>query len=466
MKKSNMIKIGASLLALCLLFGVYFLLRHINVEEEAEEETVSEEFFSSSSDDIEKISFVLEDGEVTFKKSESEWKNEADENFPVDQEKVQSILDGLESVTSSRSITDVGSLDEYGLEEPAQTIEIEEENSTRTIQLGDYNETADAYYAIIDDSETVYLVEASFETLFEGKLYDFADGESFPVISASDIDKIQVQKDENPYSLIASSDVSSGWIIESGDISEEADSTAVSTTTSSVNSLTYSSFVNYNCENYSEYGLDQPQATIVIDYHQTVEDDDDSEENEESEEQLQVTLKIGSETEDGYYVCEEGSNEVYTMSTGSLDSLLNTSVSDYWNLKVNYYAITDFDSITVNHGGQEDVLSVESTENDEEETEYTYYFNDVNADENDFKNFFNSLVNISAEERLEENYQPSEDPEWTFTFVKDGKQETVAYYTYNENFNVAIKDNGASYLVNKMDVKNLESLLETLKNEE
>lgn len=159
-------------------------LKQLN-KEESEEETTSEEVFSASSDEIEKISFDLEGEKVTFVKSDDEWKDEQDNNFPVDQSKIESILDGLTSVTSSRSITDAEDLDEYGLKTPSQTITIDEDDeTTRTIQLGDYNETADAYYAMIDQSDTVYLLESSFESLFEGTLYDFAEDGSFPVISA------------------------------------------------------------------------------------------------------------------------------------------------------------------------------------------------------------------------------------------------------------------------------------------
>lgn len=470
MRKKSILKIGISLLVFCILLGAYFFLKQLN-KEESEEETTSEEVFSASSDEIEKISFDLEGEKVTFVKSDDEWKDEQDNNFPVDQSKIESILDGLTSVTSSRSITDAEDLDEYGLKTPSQTITIDEDDeTTRTIQMGDYNETADAYYAMIDQSDTVYLLESSFESLFEGTLYDFAEDGSFPVISASDIDRIQVQKSENSYTLTASSDVSSGWLVESDGTSEEADSTAVSTTTSSVNSLSYLDFVNYNCEDYSAYGLEQPQATIVIDYHQTSEDSDEEEsddadsEKETEEEQIQVTLLVGTEIDDAYYVCVSGSKEIYTMSKSSLDSLIDKSISDYWNLKVNYYAITDINSITVNYNGEEDILSVKS-ETKDDEVEYSYYVNDKETDENDFKNFFNALVNISAEERLEENYQPSGDAKWVFKFKTGEREETVSYYTYNENFDVAVKDNGNSYLVNKMDVRNLESLIETLREE-
>lgn len=302
---------------------------------------------------------------------------------------------------------------------------------------------------------------------------DFAEGSTFPVISASDIDQIQVNG-ENTYTLAASDEVSSGWMISDGEASEEADSSEASAAASSVNSLSYLSFVNYHCEDDSAYGLDQPRASIVIDYHQTVEEEDSGDSDESSEEesgseeaeQKQVTLLVGNEADDGYYVCESGSQEIYTMSAESIDNLIGKTVSDYWNLKVNYYAITEIQSISVTYAGETNKMEVQSSVNEEDETEYEYYFDGEEADENAFKNFYNALVNISAQERMEENYQPTGDAEWKFTFEQNGEKETVSYYTYNENFNVAVKDDGTSYLVNKMNVKNLVDLLTALREKE
>ena len=173
-------------------------------------------------------------------------------------------------------------------------------------------------------------------------------------------------------------------------------------------------------------------------------------------------MKIGNKEDNNYYVCVDGSREVYTMSSDSLENLLGKTVSDYWNLKVNYHSITDLDSISVEHGGEEDVLSIEK--NTDEEGEDFYYINGEEAEENSFKNFFNGVVNISAKERLEEAYQADGEPEWKFIFENGDTSEEVSYYVYDENFYVAVKDNGTSYLINKLDVTNLENLLKALKN--
>ena len=97
-------------------------------------------------------------------------------------------------------------------------------------------------------------------------------------------------------------------------------------------------------------------------YHQEVElkeEDSESDDEETKIENKEILLKIGNKEDNNYYVCVDGSREIYTMSNDSLENLLGKTVSDYWNLKVNYYSITDLKSMSVEHGGVKDVLSIE-----------------------------------------------------------------------------------------------------------
>lgn len=468
MKKKNILKIVFSVLALVLLIIAYISLKNINEKKENEEET-AEEILSIPAENVEKISFSLDEQTVTFEKQDDKWIYTDDKNFPVNEEKLQEAVDGLESITSDKELKDVDDLSEYGLKDNSgRKIEIyTTEGEKRTVQIGDMNTTTQSYYAIIDDIEdTVYMIESSFVSLYDGKLYDYAEAGTFPVISSDEIDEIQVKKGDSSYTLRVSSEVSSGWMIEAENVNEEADSSASSQAATSINSLSYLDFVDYNCEDYSKYGLENPEAEILVKYHQEVNSEEDSESDDEETkiENKEILLKIGNEEDNNYYVCVGDSKEVYTMSGDSLENLLEKTVSDYWNLKVNYYSITDLESMSVEHGGEEDVLSIEKNTDEEGEGEDLYYINGEEAEENSFKNFFNGVVNISAKERLEEAYQADGEPEWKFIFENGDTSEEVSYYVYDENFYVAVKDNGTSYLINKLDVTNLENLLKALKN--
>ena len=219
-KRKNVLKIVFSVLALVLLIITYVSLKNINEKKENEEKT-AEEILSIPAENVEKISFSLDEQTVTFEKQDDKWIYADDKNFPVDEEKLQETVDGLESITSDEELKDVDDLSEYGLKDNSgRKIEIyTTEGEKRTIQIGDMNTTTQSYYAIIDDiKDTVYMIESSFVSLYDGKLYDYAEAGTFPVISSNEIDEIQVKKSDSSYTLKISSEVSSGWMIETENV--------------------------------------------------------------------------------------------------------------------------------------------------------------------------------------------------------------------------------------------------------
>ncbi len=116
MKRKNVLKIVFSVLALVLLIITYVSLKNINEKKENEEKT-AEEILSIPAENVEKISFSLDEQTVTFEKQDDKWIYADDKNFPVDEEKLQETVDGLESITSDKELKDVDDLSEYGLKD-------------------------------------------------------------------------------------------------------------------------------------------------------------------------------------------------------------------------------------------------------------------------------------------------------------------------------------------------------------
>ena len=85
-------------------------------------------------------------------------------------------------------------------------------------------------------------------------------------------------------------------------------------------------------------------------------------------------------------------------------------------------------------------------------------------DESTFTTFYNKLINMTAQERLTEEYTPEGDPAYTFIFKDtDGKETTVKYYEYDTNFYAAVVEDKV-YLVNKMNVKDLDEAYQKMVN--
>ena len=250
-------------------------------EAEADEEK-SQEIISIASDDVKSVKFVIDKKEVTFEKDGDSWVKSDETAFPVDQDKMDTLISSLSSVKAERTLEDVEDASEYELDQPENTITVTMEDGSETIiRVGMENDsTSQEYIDLNKDSSTVYVVGNSTFQSFEGTLYDFAESGTFPTVDSSTISKVSVDGKDSSYSI--EKDENNFWnITENGD-TEKADSAKATSLTSAVSSMAYANFVDYNCtENeLSQYGLDKPYAEITVDYQEEVEKDSTDEENE------------------------------------------------------------------------------------------------------------------------------------------------------------------------------------------
>ena len=235
--------------------------------------------------------------------------------------------------------------------------------------------------------------------------------------------------------------------------------------------------------------------------------DEDSSEDEQETQTVEKTLTIyvGDETGDDRYVKVDDSKEVYTITKDSLTDILDSTMSDFYSMTVSYVSANNLDSLEVQSADGDHTINVvtetvkaededttddtdsdttdesstetsdesstdtdssdESSSDDEEETTTTTYKLDgEDLDESTFTTFYNKLINMTAQERLTEEYTPEGDPAYTFIFKDtDGKETTVKYYEYDTNFYAAVVEDKV-YLVNKMNVKDLDEAYQKVVN--
>ena len=235
--------------------------------------------------------------------------------------------------------------------------------------------------------------------------------------------------------------------------------------------------------------------------------DEDSSEDEQETQTVEKTLTIyvGDETGDDRYVKVDDSKEVYTITKDSLTDILDSTMSDFYSMTVSYVSANNLDSLEVQSADGHHTINVvtetvkaededttddtdsdttdesstetsdesstdtdssdESSSDDEEETTTTTYKLDgEDLDESTFTIFYNKLINMTAQERLTEEYTPEGDPAYTFIFKDtDGKETTVKYYEYDTNFYAAVVEDKV-YLVNKMNVKDLDEAYQKVVN--
>ena len=471
--------------------GVKTYVAHQEQKESEEDSEESTTVFTASTDNIKSLDFMVDDTETTFEKDDDSWVKKDETDFPVNQTTLDSAASAIASVDSDRVLEDVDDLSEYGLDSPSNTIKIvtksDEEDGddiTTTLYVGDENSSTSQYYV----------------------RKDYAQMEDFPAISNTDtITKISVDGD-NSYELSKDEDTST-WSVKGSEDEEKADSATVSSLVSSFGSMAYSSLADYKCDDKSKYGLDKPYATITVDYQEEVaeqdtesdesvnettdetseaedtdgeeaedetsensdsaSDDEDSSEEETKMADKQLTILVGNETDDSSrYVMVNDSNEVYTMSTDTLSALTDKSEEDFWDMTVSYVSLNSLGSLKVNYQGSDYKVNVSretSTDDDGNDTEtVTYKLNGSDLDETTFTTFYNKLINMTAQKRLTDKYEPDGDAELTAIFTEeDGDTQKVAYYSYDTNYYAAVVDNKV-YLVNKMNVKELFTAFESV----
>ena len=507
-------------------------------EKETEENDTSVDLVSLEADDITAVSFTADQNKVEFDKKDDSWTEKSDANFPVNQDTVDSAVKGVASLTADQEISDVEDMSQYDLDNPQNTITLTTADGDTSLQIGMESSNNQYYVKKEDDDKNVYLVSSSSIEPFMGTLYDFAESGTFPSVTSATITDVKVDK-ENSYELTQDAD-NLFWNVSDGKTTEKADTTKAGTVTSAIGSLAYDKFVDYNCTDDSKYGFDDPYAVITVKYteEEAVESDEDSEEStdadteesttdeaaadtsedadasdedsSEDEQETQtvektLTIYVGDETGDDRYVKVDDSKEVYTITKDSLTDILDSTMSDFYNLTVSYVSSNDLDSLEVQSADGDHTINVvtetvkaededttddtdsdttdesstetsdesstdtdssdESSSDDEEETTTTTYKLDgKDLDESTFTTFYNKLINMTAQERLTEEYTPEGDPAYTFIFKdKDGKETTVKYYEYDTNFYAAVVEDKV-YLVNKMNVKDLDEAYQKMVN--
>lgn len=485
--KNKTVKMILAVAVLAVCCGAYAGVKtYVSHQEQKELEAESEEntsVFTASADDIKSLDFMVDDTETTFEKKDDSWVKKDDTDFPVNQSTLDSAASSVTSVESDRVLEDVDDLAEYGLDSPANTIKIvtksedeDGDDTTTTLYVGDENSSTSQYYVRKDDEKTVYLVDSSCVEPFTKTLYDYAQMEDFPAISSTDtITKISVDGD-NSYELKKDADTSV-WSVNANGEEDKADSATVSSLVSSFGSMAYNSMADYKCEDKSKYGLDKPYSTITVDYQEEAETSDDNAETSDSETpdsaettemvDKQLTILVGNEADDSNrYVMVNDSNEVYTMSEETLSALTDKTEEDFWDMTVSYVSVNSLASLKVNYQGTDYKVNASretSTDEDGNDTEtVTYKLDGADLDETTFTTFYNKLINMAAQKRLTEKYDPDGDAELTVTFTEeDGDTLEVSYYSYDTNYYAAVVDNKV-YLVNKMNVKELFTAFESV----
>ena len=273
--------------------------------------------------------------------TDGEWMNAQDLDFPIDVEKVTSLLSNLEEVTASRRIDEPEALSEYGLDAPQKTVTVTlSDGSTQSFAFGNQNSlTSETYLLLNGDESAVYLVSTDLCDAFSCDPYDVIAMELIPefetVLSLS-----ATRGEDYAFSLVRiedadalTYDADAIWFLKKSGATRPADTDAAEALFDNVTGLTWLSCVNAHADDadLEAYGLSGTPTVVTLVWY-----------GEDGVEQT-FTLRIGGDADGGTYAALEGSDMVYLISTSTADALRHVT---YATLRSDAVCPVDFDTVS------------------------------------------------------------------------------------------------------------------------
>lgn len=412
---------------------------------------------------VQSLSWEYESETLAFHK-DGTWLYDEDEAFPVDEEKMNELLETFQAFGAAFIIHDVTDFAQYGLDDPVCTIDLTTEDASYEIQLGDYSTMDAQRYVSIGDGN-VYLVKEDPLDAFDVELSDLIDNDETP--SFDQVESIQftgsdsyqvIYQEESTYSCCAD-DV---YFREQDGTYLPLDTSLVDSYLSGITGLSPTDYVTYNAaeEDLAAYGLDNPELTVTVTY--IPETDEDSEEDSEpvvftisvSRDPDERSAEEAESTEDEdaaditAYVRIGESKIIYQITGSQYQSLMAASYNDLRHQEVFYADFADVTGLDVTLEGVD--YSIPSEGSGDSRT-FSY-----GGEEVEMEDLQDTLEALTASSFTDES--PAEKEEISLTVYLDNEnfpEIRIQLYRYDGEQCLAVVDGEPVSLVSRSSVVDL-----------
>ena len=298
MKKSTLIVVA---LALALGAFVYFYDSKHSVAPPLPEASWKPAF-SVKADDIIGLTLERKIGNAVFAKQGNAWLITQPVSTRADQTVISGIVNDLSSAKIQRSFAPPpgGNLSNYGLDEPAVTIEFQSKaGAQHKLRLGDKDFSGDAVYALVDASKNVDLLPVSLLDETAQSISQLRD-RSLLDLNGAEITGITL---DDPSGTTAVAKNGSTWQITKPE-QVPADSAAVDALASSLSTNQFTDVVSETPDNLAKYGLIHPAVIVDV----------------TTKRGKQFHLLIGKKTGDEYYARDAARPMVFQVSSAVHDA--------------------------------------------------------------------------------------------------------------------------------------------------
>ena len=353
-------------------------------------------------DSVTALSWTNESGKFSFTKDET-WVYDDDNAFPVDEEKINDLLEQFTSFAAAFSIDDVEDYSQYGLDEPICTIHITVGEESYTVELGDFSKMDEQRYVSIGDGKA-YLVSHDPLDEFDSVLRDMILDDTIPEfdtakqIAFTGSENYTISYDEETKSICAD-DV----YFTDG---KPLDTAVITEWLTSLHELDLTNYVSYNVtdEELETFGLDEPALTITLDYSSSDEDGNETDSGtlvlhlSQNPEELAAYEEAIANEEDVLpdvtcYARVGDSQIVYQITQSEYDTLTDVSYDALRHQKI---FTADFDTVTsidvTLEGENYTFICTPPEDADDTDTEGTWTYQGVEFDIFDFSYALRALA--------------------------------------------------------------------------
>lgn len=430
-QKKLLIGLGA-LLVVCLV-AVIAIVVYQPKDENTKSETVTFATYESK-DDILAVTIKNENGEyMILNKGDDQYGiSDTDDNM-LDTEKLSEFMTSMTVVNADGIAVEDGSanLADYGLENPAAVMTlVDKEQSGLILNVGNMAPDGINYYAKLEGSNTIYLINTDRVEKFFLPKGHFLKLQLFPSLEGEGIKSLTgISISDNQGNEMAfqqtgvSESVNLAYYAMTVPVElEMSNSIMEEKILTPLTELTGDDLVSSDgAADRATYGMDAPRYTLNLTFGET-----------------NYTVFVGKEDGDNTYVMEQTAGQIYKVAKSKVE-FLATTYQDMLGSSVYEKNITTVETMTLTIDGKSHTYSISGEGNLLEIKE-----GDQEIDSNKFMDLYNKLMSIPMEGDVSQ--QVTGQPRLTLElqFRDSDKKDTLSLTPLDDRTS-AITINGASY---------------------
>ena len=449
-KKSQAFTMIILFLVIIVLVIVYIVAGRIAKEADKEGTVIEDKkLIQIDTSKAKTLTYTIDGTEYTLVNEEGTWKVESEKERPLDQDKVWDMVNRFQEMTANKEVSEnQDKLGDMGLDKPSLKVVLKlEDGATYSYSTGTTVVTSDGgCYATVQGFPGIYVLPSGYHDLFSVDLNSITQLATVDGVDANNITKIRITKDSNILIDVAMNKDTEEWVITKPYASSvKMDASSTRDLASKYVNYRFTENVDYNCKDFSKYGLESPTSEVYLEYFTKGSDADTSIDHK-------LKLSIGNKNEDGslYYVRLNDSDSVYTMEANEVSAYTTVNAFDYVRSSMFSANVNDLTKATVVANGKTyDIQMLKDN----------YKINGIEKNASEIGIFYGklTLIKIMSEVKKEVN---TTKPVCSISVTDANNVINYSFFEYDSNYYAMQYEGHTYFLVDKNSVDDMVHLLE------